>query len=87
VIEGAARERECGNRAKADGSTTGERTRSKARNFKDAASHQTSDDDNSPGGNIRDGRTYVIYGTVAARRVCMGTEIKGSSAAKYSSKT
>lgn len=69
AAEGGERHRdeECerDDRASADGSATGDETRSDAQTFEGAASHQISDDDNSSINSIRaetqeDGRTYYL---------------------------
>jgi hypothetical protein len=68
-----AGEGELGDRVNADGSATGDETRSDAQIFEDTASHQISDDDDSSVNRIQaekqeGGRTYyVIHGTVTVK--------------------
>ena len=68
-----AGEGELDDRVNADGSATGDETRSDAQIFEDTASHQISDDDDSSLDSIgaekqEDGRTYyVIHGTVTVK--------------------
>jgi len=68
-----AGEGELDDRVNADGSATGDETRSDAQIFEDTASHQISDDDDSSLDSIRaekqeDGRMYyVIRGTVTVK--------------------